>query len=195
MYQFVIKRVVDIIVSIAALIFFSVLFLIVAVFIKIDDGGPVFYNAIRLGKDQKPFKMFKFRSMNVNAPDIRNSDGTTYNSSSDSRVTKVGRILRKTSIDELPQFLNVLIGNMSLIGPRPSPPGDKSQYPIEFFEKFKVKPGITGYNQALLRNSATMEERILNDSFYVNNINPILDLKIILLTIKGVVGAKNINRS
>src|SRR5699024_6864866 len=111
------------------------------------------------------FKMYKFRSMIENAPDIRNADGTTYNSNNDSRVTKVGSFLRKTSIDELPQVINVFLGDMSFVGPRPSPLGDKSIYPKEFFVKYKVKPGITGYSQAEVRNNATMNERIKLDKY------------------------------
>src|SRR5690606_18350475 len=122
-----------------------------------------------LGKDMKEFKMYKFRSMKVNAPDIRNEDGTTFNSSDDARVTKVGRILRNTSVDEIPQLINVIKGDMSLVGPRPSPLGNKDIYPEEFFKKFEVRPGVTGYNQVILRNKATMEQRIKNDSYYVEN--------------------------
>lgn len=94
-----------------------------AIAIKLDDGGPVLYRSTRLGKDLKPFTLFKLRSMSVDAPDVRNPDGTTFSSADDPRVTRVGRILRKTSIDELPQLVNVLRGDMSLIGPRPSPTG------------------------------------------------------------------------
>lgn len=133
--------------------------------------------------------------MKENAPDIRNEDGTTYNSDDDIRITKVGSYIRKTSIDELPQFFNVLKGDMSLIGPRPSPLGDKSIYPDDFFEKFKVKPGITGYSQAMVRNNATMPERIKLDKYYVENISFRLDIQILFLTIKTVVTRDNLNRN
>ncbi len=106
----------------------------------------------------KKFRMLKFRSMKMNAADIRNPDGTTYNSVKDDRQTKIGKILRQTSLDELPQFLNVLMGDMSLVGPRPSPMGNEKTYTTFIKKKFKVRPGITGYNQALKRNSATLEE-------------------------------------
>ena len=119
MYRRYIKRILGILLSIAGLPVFMIIFIIVAPLIVLEDKGPVFYNAPRLGKDGQIFKMFKFRSMKVHAPDIRNEDGTTFNSKDDPRVTRIGRFLRKTSLDETPQLLNVLIGNMSFIGPRP----------------------------------------------------------------------------
>ncbi len=124
--------------------------------------------------------------MMVNAPDIRNADGSTYNGDDDPRVTLIGRIMRKTSIDELPQFLNVLIGNMSLIGPRPDPLDDMLIYTEEQKEKLKVKPGITGYNQAYYRNSVEQNEKFEHDVYYAKNISLMLDMKIILKTIKTV---------
>src|SRR5690625_1667640 len=193
MYHYGIKRLLDIILALLILPFFLLIIIPVSILIKIEDRGPVFYNAPRLGRNMKQFKMYKFRSMIVNAPDIRNSDGTTFNSESDPRVTKVGKILRKTSIDELPQILNVLKGDMSFVGPRPSPLGNKDIYSKEFFRKFDVKSGITGYKQAILRNRSTMEERIKNDLFYVENLSFILDLKIILITLIFVIKSKNIN--
>lgn len=195
MYQSVIKRIFDIIFSLLGLFVVLIILIPVAVSIKIEDGGKIFYTSTRLGKNMKEFKMYKFRSMKKNAPDIRNTDGTTYNSENDERVTKVGKIIRKTSIDEIPQILNVLKGDMSLVGPRPSPLGDKSIYPKDFFEKFKVNPGITGYSQAKVRNNATMEKRIKLDKYYVENISLILDIKIIIMTIKSITMTKNINRN
>lgn len=195
MYQHIIKRGFDILISFLLLPLLLLVFLFVSIAIKIEDGGPILFNGTRIGKDQKLFKMFKFRSMKVNAPDIRNSDGTTFNSSTDNRVTQVGKFIRKTSIDELPQFINVLIGDMSFVGPRPSPKGDKSIYPIEFFDKFKVRPGITGFNQATQRNNATMSERIKNDTYYVDNLSLKLDLYILWETIKSVLVKKDIYRN
>lgn len=195
MYRYGIKRFLDIIFSLLGLPILLIITIPVAILIKFEDGGPVFYSGPRLGKNMKEFKMYKFRSMKVNAPDIRNEDGSTYNSDNDPRVTKIGKILRKTSIDELPQLINVLKGDMSLIGPRPSPLGNKDLYPKEYFRKFEVRPGITGYNQALLRNKSTMEQRIKNDLFYVDNISFLLDLKILLLTFISVIKRKNINRN
>src|SRR5699024_2133060 len=128
-------------------------------------------------------------------PDIRNNDGSTFNSSNDPRVTRIGRIIRKTSIDELPQFLNVLKGDMSFVGPRPSPLGNIKKYTEEYIEKFNVKPGITGYNQAVLRNNSTMEQRILNDVYYVQNVSLILDIKIIFLTVLSILKKENVYRN
>lgn len=195
MYHYFIKRFFDILLSLLILPVLILIMIPVAIIIKLEDKGPIFYNAPRLGKDKNEFIMYKFRSMKVNAPDIRNADGTTFNSDNDMRVSKVGRILRKTSIDELPQILNVLKGDMSFVGPRPSPLGDKSIYPDEFFKKFDARPGITGYNQAVLRNQASMDQRIANDSYYVDNVSFILDIQIIIMTIVSVLKSKNINRN
>lgn len=195
MYRFGIKRLLDLVASLLALPILLVVMIPVVLLIKLEDKGPIFYNAPRLGENMKVFKMYKFRSMKVDAPDIRNEDGTTFNSNNDPRVTNMGKILRKTSIDELPQLLNVLKGDMSFIGPRPSPLGNKDIYPNEFFRKFEVRPGITGYNQALYRNNSTMEQRIQNDSFYVDNISFKLDIKIFFMTISAVLTSKNINRN
>lgn len=195
MYRYVIKRILDILLSIFILPLFFILFIVVGIAIKIEDGGSIFYLDKRYGKNMKVYTMYKFRSMKENAPDIRNSDGTTFNSSTDSRVTKVGKFIRKTSIDEIPQILNVFLGQMSFVGPRPSPLGDKKQYGEEFFRKFEVLPGITGYNQAYARNQATMVERIKNDTYYVENLSFILDLKVIIRTFTSVLASKNIYRN
>jgi lipopolysaccharide/colanic/teichoic acid biosynthesis glycosyltransferase len=194
MYRYGIKRLFDVIGSLLALPLLLIIMIPVSIMIKLEDKGPVFYIAPRLGKDMKEFRMYKFRTMKVNAPDIRNEDGSTFNSDDDPRVTKVGKILRKTSIDELPQIINVLKGDMSFVGPRPSPLGNKDKYPKEYFRKFDVRPGITGYNQALLRNKSTMEQRVKNDLYYVENISFTLDIKIIFMTVVSVLKCKNINR-
>ena len=195
MYRKFIKRLLDLLVSIPASLVVLLVVIPVAIAIKLEDRGPVFYNANRLGKDMVPYKMYKFRSMKVNAPDIRNEDGTTYNAEDDPRVTKVGRFIRKTSIDELPQIFNVFLGNMSFVGPRPSPTGNEYNYSESYLRKFTVLPGITGYNQAMLRNAATSEQREKNDLYYVDNMSFLLDLKIILYTIKSVFQRENINRN
>ena len=123
MYIHFFKRLFDLIIALFALPFVLLLILIMVPLIWLTDRGPTFYNAQRVGLNGKIFKMFKFRSMKVNAPDIRNTDGSTFNSSDDPRVTRIGRFIRKTSIDEIPQILNVLIGDMSFVGPRPVLPG------------------------------------------------------------------------
>lgn len=195
MYKFIIKRIIDIVIALLLIPLFILIIIPVFILIKLEDCGPIFYCGMRLGKGMNEFKMFKFRTMSVNAPDIRNEDGSTYNSGNDPRLTKVGKFLRRTSIDEVPQILNVLNGTMSLIGPRPSPLGNKDKYPDQYFNKFDVLPGITGYNQALLRNESTMEQRIYNDLYYVNHISFLFDCKIAIKTIHIVIKARNINRN
>ena len=195
MYRNYIKPILDIMICILILPFFVIIYIPVAIIIKVYDKGPVFYSGKRLGKDLKEFAMMKFRTMKVNVPDIRNWDGSTFNSDNDPRLTRVGKRLRKTSIDEVPQILNVLKGEMSLIGPRPSPLGNTDKYPKEFFRKFEVKPGITGYNQIMLRNNSTMEQRVENDLYYIDHISFLLDFKIFWKTILIVLRAKGINRN
>lgn len=163
------------------------------IFIYLDDKGPLFYNAQRLGKKGKSFKMYKFRTMMVNAPDIRLSDGSTYNGDDDPRITRVGRFLRKTSIDELPQILNVLLGDMSFIGPRPDPVDWLDKYSEKEKIILSVRPGITGYNQAYYRNSADGAMKLKNDVYYAENISFSLDMKIFFKTIKTVLLHENIN--
>ena len=156
MYKHFFKRVLDILAALIGLPFFVLLFIIFAPIIYFTDRGPVFYNAPRLGKKGRIFRMYKFRSMKVNAPDIRNTDGSTYNGANDPRVTKIGRLMRKLSIDETPQLLNVLKGDMSLVGPRAHLVTNYKGYD-QLDEKRKkriqVRPGITGYSQAYFRNS------------------------------------------
>lgn len=194
-YRDYIKRAIDIVISLIALPFIALIGIPIAMAIKIEDGGTVFFLGPRYGKDMKKFKMLKFRSMKMNAKDIRNADGTTYNSAQDDRQTKIGKILRKTSLDELPQFINVLIGDMSFIGPRPSPMGNEATYTDFVKKKFQVRPGITGYNQALKRNSATLDERYKNDVYYAEHVSFGLDVKIIFMTIKSVLKRENIYRA
>lgn len=186
MYINFVKRFIDIIIGLLAFPFVLILIIIMGPIIYFNDRGPIFYNAERLGFNGKPFKMFKFRSMFVNAPDIRNEDGSTYNGDDDPRVTKVGRFIRKTSIDEIPQFLNVLLGDMSLIGPRPDPLDDMNIYTEHQKKKLIVRPGITGYNQAYYRNSVEQNEKFEHDVYYAENVSFLLDLKIFFKTIATV---------
>lgn len=191
MYQKVIKRLLDFIIALIALPFVLLIILIVAPFIIADDGFPIFYNAKRVGQNGKLFKMYKFRSMKNNAPDIRLSDGSTYNGEDDPRVTKVGKFLRTTSLDEVPQLLNVLTGKMSLIGPRPDPPDWLEKYPEDIKVFLKVKPGITGYSQAYFRNSVDGEEKMKNDVYYATHCTFVMDVKIFFKTIATVLGHEN----
>lgn len=188
------KRAVDVLVAALALPVVAVVAVPVGIAIKREDGGPVLYRSRRVGRGMREFDMYKFRTMGVAAPDIRNPDGSTFNSDSDPRVTRVGRLLRRTSLDELPQLLNVLKGDMSLVGPRPSPTGNRHLYPPAYLRKFDVRPGISGYNQYRLRNAATMDERIANDLYYVENLSARLDLGILLGTVVSVARRQNVNR-
>lgn len=160
MYEKIIKRLLDILFSIIALPFFCVLLVVVTPFIYLTDKGTIFYCGDRIGRYGALFKMYKFRSMCVNAPDVRLADGSTYNGEDDPRVTRIGKVLRITSIDEIPQILNVLKGDMSLIGPRPDPPDWLERYPEDIKVFLNVRPGITGYSQAYFRNSADGEQKM-----------------------------------
>lgn len=196
MYRIFLKRLFDIIIGLIALPFVLIVIIIFGPIIYLTDKGPVFYNATRAGKDYKSFKMFKLRSMYVNAPDIRNADGSTFNSDNDPRVTPIGKFMRKTSIDEFPQFLNILIGDMSFIGPRPklyNPERKLSEMDINRQKSYSVKPGVTGYAQAYFRNSITNDEKIKWDAYYADNMNMWMDIKIIFQTFWSVVARKNIN--
>ena len=194
MYKKFFKRAIDFILSLIALPFVLLAIVIMAPFIYLEDRGPVFYNATRRGMNGKNFKMFKLRSMYVNSPDLKNPDGSTFNSDKDPRVTKVGRFMRKTSVDELPQILNVLLGHMSFIGPRPALVTRPYEEMIPIARKrLQVRPGITGYAQAYYRNSITTMEKYEHDSFYVDNVSFALDVKIIFQTIKTVLLRENIN--
>lgn len=139
--------------------------------------------------------MFKFRSMKVNAPDLRMEDGSTYNASDDPRVTKVGRFLRKTSIDEIPQLLNVFLGHMALIGPRPDSAFYLEHYTPEERVILTVRPGITGWNQAINRNSVGTKEKLQADIYYVKHLSFFFDLKVLWLTFKTVLSHKDVYRA
>lgn len=193
-FRFV-KRCFDIVGSLLLLPPVLLIILISAFFIKLEDSGPVFYMATRTGRFGKPFNMYKLRSMYVDAPDIRLEDGSTFNGSDDPRVTRFGRFARKTSIDELPQIINVLKGDMSFIGPRPDTPMYLDKYTDEEKIILTVKPGITGYNQAVNRNSVLTKEKLANDVYYVNHMSLLFDLEILLLTVRTVITRSNVNRA
>ena len=195
MYSPFFKRIFDFLGALVFLPFVLIIIIIIAPIIYFTDKGPIFYNAQRSGYLSKPFRMFKLRSMFVNAQDLRNADGSTYNSDDDPRVTPIGKLMRKTSLDEIPQLLNVLIGNMSFVGPRPTLPMKKSLEELEGDAKkrYMVKPGITGYAQAYYRNSITQEEKFKLDTYYVEHISMGLDIKIIYMTFFSVINHKNIN--
>ena len=186
MYARFFKRLLDIVISLVALPFVLVIIAVLAPIIYFEDKGPIFYNAPRVGKDGKQFTMFKLRSMKVNAPDLTMADGSTYNGSDDPRMTRIGAFMRRTSLDEFPQFLNVLGGSMSVIGPRPDLERETLLYEGNEREKLLVKPGITGYAAAYGRNSLPWHDRLAMDVFYVHNLSFAFDVKIFFHTIKTV---------
>jgi len=195
-YYKVIKRLLDILGVLLLSPFFIAIILVSSALLFIFQGRPIFYKSNRLGLNFKVFKIYKFRTMKNNSVDIRNNDGSTFNSSKDPRVTKIGHIFRKISFDELPQILNILKGEMSFIGPRPDLPDQISIYKSNnlSLERFNVKPGISGYAQINGRNSLSPKQRNALDTYYVNNLSFFLDIKIFFLTIIFILFPKNINR-
>ncbi len=193
-YEKIIKRILDIVLALIALPFVLIICIIFGILIYLEDRGDIFYIAKRRGLNGSVFGMYKLRSMKMNAPDIRNEDNSTYNSSNDPRVTKIGRILRKTSIDELPQVFNILKGDMSWIGPRPNNPSKVYEDMTDVEKKrLSIRPGVTGYSQAYYRNSINQDEKLKKDVFYSENVRFVFDFKIFIQTIKTVLLQKNIN--
>lgn len=194
MYNRVIKRIIDIIIALLVLIVGAIPMLIVALLIKIESPGPVLFKQERIGRGAKVFKIIKFRSMCVNA---EHSGSGVYSGKGDARVTKVGRFIRATSIDELPQLINVLKGEMSLIGPRP--PLTYHPWPIEEYTKeqlrmFDVRPGLTGWAQVNGRKEVEWHKRIELNVWYVDHVSFGLDFKIFFMTIfKIFTNADNAN--
>ena len=191
-YQLGIKRAIDIIACLIALPFVLIILIPVAIAIKVEDGGPLFYHSMRIGKGFKEFGMLKFRSMKVNAPDLRNEDGSTFNSKTDPRVTKIGHFLRETSLDEVPQVFNVLAGQMSIIGPRAGDVESKDTYEEDEKDKLLIRPGITGYTQAYYRNGLGVREKRLYDAWYAHSVSIGLDIRIFFRTIKTVLTHENV---
>lgn len=182
MYKFF-KRAFDIIISVLALIILSPVILLTAIAIKIESRGPVIFKQDRLGKDGKVFKIYKFRSMCVGA---EHTGSGVYSGKSDARVTKVGKLIRATSIDELPQLVNMLKGDMSLIGPRPPltyHPWSIEEYTEEQLHMFDVRPGMTGWAQVNGRKEVEWNRRIELNVWYTRNMSLWLDIKIFFLTI------------
>lgn len=179
------KRCLDIVLAVLALLALSPLLLLVAVCISAQDGLPVLFRQIRIGKGGREFGMFKFRSMVKNAA----SQGPYFTVDGDPRITRLGRFIRRTSIDELPQLINVLLGDMSLVGPRPDVPVQRSLYTdSQWQERCSVRPGITGLAQALIRSEGVEGERLKLDLQYVRSHSVWFDLKIMALTLKRLSG-------
>ncbi|OLS41102.1 UDP-phosphate galactose phosphotransferase [Bacillus sp. MRMR6] len=192
MYKLFFKRVFDLILSIVALPFWILILALVGPFIYFQDKGNIFYNAPRLGKNGKVFKMYKFRSMKLNAPDLRNEDGSTFNSEDDPRLTRIGKFIRKTSLDETPQLLNIIKGDMSIIGPRPDLPEHYKLYVGNEERKLEIRPGVTGYNQAYFRNTVPWKERIKNDIYYIDHLTWWMDIKIFFKTAVSVLKREDV---
>lgn len=192
MYKNLIKRVIDLILALIALPFWFIILIIIGPIIYFQDKGSIFYNAPRLGKNGKVFKMYKLRSMKLNAPDLRNEDGSTFNSEDDPRLIQIGKFIRKTSLDETPQLLNIIKGDMSIIGPRPDLPEHIKMYEGDEERKLEVRPGVTGYNQAYFRNTVPWKERIKNDIYYIDQLSWWLDIKIFFRTAKSVLKREDV---
>lgn len=192
-YSKFVKRCIDFIGALILTPFILVITVIVGPAIYLEDKGSIFYKAKRRGVGGKIFEMYKFRSMKMNALDIRNADNSTYNAPDDPRITEVGKILRKTSIDELPQVFNILKGDMSFIGPRPITI-DKplKEYDMKRKVRLQVRPGITGYQQAYYRNSIGQEQKFEMDAEYAQKVSFLFDIKIFFKTIQTVLLRKNI---
>ena len=197
-YRFL-KRAFDMVFSFAVLVILSWLFVAIAIAIKIDDPqGPVFFGQERVGKDGKRFHMWKFRSMCNNAEaklaelqEQNEKDGPVFKMADDPRITRVGHFIRKTSIDELPQFLNVLLGDMSVVGPRPALPKEVAEYTPRQEQRLLVKPGMTCYWQTRRnRDSITFDEWVELDLLYIKKCSVWSDFKLVIQTIGVVLTAQ-----
>lgn len=193
------KRLMDIFGALLGLILLLPVFIIVAIFIKLEDPkGPIFFFQTRVGKNGKEFKMYKFRSMVTDAEErlkellqYNEVSGAMFKMKDDPRITRIGKFIRKTSIDELPQFFNVLIGDMSLVGPRPPLPREVAEYTDYDKQRLLVTPGCTGLWQVSARNSVGFDEMVELDLNYINNRSIIYDIMIILKTVGVLLGSKD----
>lgn len=183
------KRVIDIVCSLSGLLLLSPVLIIVSILIKLESDGPIIFSQDRIGYKGKEFKMYKFRSMVVNAEELKKRlseqnemSGPMFKMKNDPRVTKVGKFIRKTSIDELPQLINILKGEMSLVGPRPSLPKEVKEFEPWMMERLEVKPGLTCYWQVSGRNDIDFEEWMKLDIRYVRERSFWLDMKLIFKT-------------
>ena len=190
-----IKRVIDVILASVALILLSPLFAIIAIAIKIDSKGPVFFAHKRIGKNGKIIKLYKFRSMVINAeeliksftPEQMKEYKENYKLTNDPRITKVGKFLRKTSLDELPQLINIINGDLSIIGPRPVVADELEKYGVNKDKFLSVTPGLTGYWAANGRSNTTYEQRMEMELYYIDNLSLKMDIKVFFKTILSVV--------
>ena len=192
-----IKRFFDICLSAAALVVLSPLLLVIAILIYLEDKGPVIYSQTRVGKDGRAFKLYKFRSMCVDADEklkdlqeLNERDGPVFKIKNDPRVTKVGKFIRKTCIDELPQLVNIIKGDMSIVGPRPPLPNEVEQYNSYQKQRLLVVPGLTCYWQIQKGEETTFDEWVELDLKYIKERSILLDFRLILLTFKVILSGK-----
>lgn len=192
------KRGIDIVGSLAGITLLSPLYLVVAIWIKLDSKGPIIFSQERVGLNGKRFNMYKFRSMVINAEELKEKlakqnerKGPMFKIKEDPRVTKIGKFIRKTSIDELPQLINILKGEMSIVGPRPSLPKEVEQFEDWMMTRLEVKPGLTCFWQVQGRDDIPFEEWMELDVKYVRERNLLLDIKLILKTFTVLLGDKN----
>lgn len=191
----VVKRIIDVVLSSIALVVLSPIFAIIALAIKLESKGPVFFKHTRIGKDGKIIKIYKFRSMVENAEDLikkftpeqMKEYKENYKLTDDPRITKVGKILRKTSLDELPQLINIIKGELSIIGPRPVVQKELEKYGSNAQKFLSVTPGLTGYWAANGRSCTSYEKRMEMELFYVDNLSLKLDIKIFFKTFEAVI--------
>jgi lipopolysaccharide/colanic/teichoic acid biosynthesis glycosyltransferase len=182
-FYFFCKRIFDVTASGAAMVAFAPLLPVIAILIRLDSRGPVFFTQTRLGRDGAPFTIYKFRTMADHAEEIRNADGSKFVGENDPRLTRVGRFLRDTSLDELPQLWNILIGDMSVVGPRPDTPGGVGLDDEIFRRKRSVKPGLASLASLHGRNSIPWRERAVWELYYVERASFSLDLEILRKTV------------
>ncbi|MHB8926887.1 MAG: sugar transferase [Bacillota bacterium] len=187
-----IKYAVDKVVALIGLVFGLPILAAITIGSLVEDGPPVFFVQDRLGKDGQVFPMLKFRSMLVKSPVIRNPDGSTRVDREDPRVTRVGRFLRRTSLDEFPQLINVLLGQMSLVGPRPDLPEHMLQYSERDRLKLRMRPGLTGLAQVTGRNELQWSERTLLDNYYIDEFSLWLDMTILFRTVGAVIAGRGV---
>jgi len=188
-----VKGTIDFFLSALILILITPFMLAIALAIKLDDGGPVFFKQTRVGRNGRLFKCLKYRTMVINAEelqekmmDLNEQDGPVFKIRNDPRITRVGKFLRKTSLDELPQFINVIMGDMSIVGPRPPIPSEVKQYKRELNRRLSINPGITCTWQVSGRNKISFEKWMEMDMEYIDNWSLMLDFIIILKTFKVI---------
>jgi lipopolysaccharide/colanic/teichoic acid biosynthesis glycosyltransferase len=186
------KRPLDATASLVALLVLSPVLIAIAVVVRLTSRGPVIFRQTRVGRAGRPFTMYKFRTMRVNAPDLWNPDGTTYNAHDDPRVTLPGRFLRRSSLDELPQLFNVLLGEMSLVGGRPDLPEGVRSYLPHQRDRLLVRPGLTSWAMLHGRNNVPVETRRDLDAWYANHVGLLLDLRILLGTVRLVLTGEGV---